>query len=480
VLGDGMTDDSDALQAAFDAGAGKTVIVPPGEYVFTKTLHVDGDNTTIIGYGDATHFVVGNSYSFDSVVWRDGFSYPAIVTEDTTGVAFRDFYLTGNKTEFINQRQFGVAFVDSENGLAENLHVDYLNYNPTLAATYDTMALMVAILRSKDVHVKGGLFEYAGYEAVGMEEAENCTVDGISGYVGWRTLVQTHRGCKQCKIINSHLDQVDKTKAAITMHGGESVASKPIIGVQIRGNTIYGLIAGIDDGEHDIIIDSNYIDAEGIAITSPATETDVIVTGNTIKTTVQAGELLATRLMLDNNIIINTNADAVNGITLALGGSSEGKVVSNNIIDATNTRGINFYTGATGGATIKGNKIKCADMGVYSSQRNLTKFVVDNNEIESGTGTGIYFTGGESGAALSGIKITDNDVKTSGTAISISGYVDDALVRGNKPKGANIGVNLGANITNAWVTLNDLKSCTTGIADAGTTNVSESNRLPAQ
>lgn len=49
--GDGVTDDTAAIQAALNAGGGRTVWFPSGTYLVSETLQIPHDNCTIQGYG---------------------------------------------------------------------------------------------------------------------------------------------------------------------------------------------------------------------------------------------------------------------------------------------------------------------------------------------------------------------------------------------------------------------------------------------
>lgn len=51
AVGDGVTDDTAAIQAALNAGGGRTVWFPSGTYLVSETLHIPHGNCTIQGYG---------------------------------------------------------------------------------------------------------------------------------------------------------------------------------------------------------------------------------------------------------------------------------------------------------------------------------------------------------------------------------------------------------------------------------------------
>lgn len=64
ATGDGVTDDTTAIQAAVTAGAGKTVVLPPGTYLMSGTVTV-GSHTTLRGLG-ATVLIDGAGPAFDA------------------------------------------------------------------------------------------------------------------------------------------------------------------------------------------------------------------------------------------------------------------------------------------------------------------------------------------------------------------------------------------------------------------------------
>lgn len=78
AVGDGIVDDTDALQRAFDHAAGKTVCLEPTTYRTTRTLRVSGHRTSIEGRGALIDFYGhGSAVDFELVSDR---IYPQEIT----------------------------------------------------------------------------------------------------------------------------------------------------------------------------------------------------------------------------------------------------------------------------------------------------------------------------------------------------------------------------------------------------------------
>jgi hypothetical protein len=70
AVGDGVTDDTAAIQSAINSGYGKAVYIPAGTYLVTSTINISGSNITI--YGDGYNSIInrtgnyGNTFYFHS------------------------------------------------------------------------------------------------------------------------------------------------------------------------------------------------------------------------------------------------------------------------------------------------------------------------------------------------------------------------------------------------------------------------------
>jgi hypothetical protein len=498
AVGDGEADDTEALQKAFDDGAGGTVYIPTGVYKITKSLYISS-NTIIEGDGEGSQIILGDGYTLDQKPWRNDNCTPKYVVvvlatrENASNITLRNIRLTGNKTQFVEERCLGIALIDCSNCLVENCISEYNNFKQkTQEEHVQSLGQCIAILRSSNVTIRGGRYEYSGYECIGLEFATDCLVDGVYSGYGWRCSLQLHRGCKNIKIVNNVIwnDSPVYASAALTMHGGESVVDAPVDGVVISNNTIYanvdsdptrnacGAIACIDDGEKNIVIANNHITTNRSGIFTSATDENIVIKGNTIHTTKQGARLLAKNLLFTDNIVINT-CETNSQETIAIGGDSDTVIVANNVIEAENAKGINFFVGAVGGAEIRNNIIKTYAAGIYSSNRSLSKFIASGNHVTNQDDSAIYYIQPASNAKDTYVEIKDNVISNTGASASgiyVNGNVQRPIITGNSIRLATTGIKVAGGVDYALIALNDLVGATTKIsAQSGENNLIVNN-----
>src|SRR5690606_33403694 len=68
-VGDGVTDDTTAIQSALNEGAGGIVFLPPGTYLVSRTLYIP-DNTIFVGAGLNSKIKLSKNHTLDSIPWR--------------------------------------------------------------------------------------------------------------------------------------------------------------------------------------------------------------------------------------------------------------------------------------------------------------------------------------------------------------------------------------------------------------------------
>lgn len=507
------------IQNALDfiATFGGKVIVDIGTYKITGTLWISS-NTILEGLGYASQIVLGDDYELDSVLFRGvAGAYPYICTrENAEYVIVENLRITGNKTQFENKRHFGLGFVDCSDCIAKNVMIDYINYDPTLAETYETMAYGIATMRATNINILGGRFEYGGYESVGIgDDSVNVLCDGIYAKNGWRTSFQVHRGSKNIKLINSIIEETLTTNhATITVHG------------EVDANSIDDLII-----DNCIITETNKVDTTYGAIELVAVYVNRMQVRNCVITAANHGvEIKGTDFYINNCKITAVN----NALQV---GSPTGAKVLNNIITSTAAAGAYFGTNsALLDCSILANKITSKTQGVSTSNSaTLNNFKFNDNEVVSegngfssqASGTGIdikgnKITSGKVGAGAyaiycrtglhSELDISGNKVKslvqdaiavgyatatpvdnkmtikdniidapsTTYAAIEVDGYYTNPTITGNVVLSGALGVKLATAIDTALVTTNDLRRAGTAISDTSSgTNVTTGNYTAA-
>lgn len=482
ATGDGVTDDTVALQSALTAGAGKKVIIPSGTYKITGTLYIKSD-TLVEGQGTGTQIILGDNYTLDSFIWRGlATAYAYMRTEvNSKNVTVKNFKIIGNKTQFENAFHIGFGFVDCENGLAENMVIEYINYSPVLG--HELMGFNIVTIRASDIVIRGGTFSYGGYECVGvLDGSRNVLVDGIYAYIGWRTVFQAHRDTKNVILTNSHIIQRttanSSANAAVTIHGEpdalvENVTiSNNIIDAEVDLNYRAFQLNG-SGGEKNIIMVNNHIVSNGVGLYIPKADgftfrgnyvlcektfayptndsNNVLIEGNTIKTTAALSDGVSIGTGTTNMRIIGNYMECVSkGFALTKGISDI--LIKDNVVSA----GIYVIDG-------------------YSSRSNAVNLRITGNKFTSSGQHGIYMQyEGVDGVALNlRWVIKDNifNVPLTMRAIKINSDVLYAIITGNIVEQAGTGIRITKSADYCIVADNNLAGATVKFYTTGGTGI---------
>lgn len=336
--GDGVTDDTSALQDIFDVGG--VIYIPKGTYIISRTLTVR-DGTMIVGDGlRNTVIKAKNGSSLTAIEWRGTAGaatthstiYPILMTEPNShnitlmgiGVYDDGVYTSGNgktRTGILSFYTDVMSIIDCG---AE--HINWLDPSERTMDFYAEIAgFSLFVLHSTNVRVCGGKYEFGGYESVGTETSHNVYFDNCYIGSGWRCAFQVHRDC-----YNVHLENCT-VRQEIAISDDNRFTSSAVI---LDGRSV--------DGLHDIFIDNNHI--YGIVTTYQggggvkcvlANEYNIFVRGNFIETNfrgVADQEESASGFRNPKNWIITDNM-----ITAPYGiyhRRVKGIIVKNNIIDA--------------------------------------------------------------------------------------------------------------------------------------------------
>lgn len=210
--GDGVTDDTTALQAALDAGAGRSVLIPAGVYK-TSPLNLTASNTHVL-MGPGTRIVVPGSASCFQITGTASEETPlaavattgdsTITTTTTHQLSVGDWVLLksqrdalspdagddwklGHPTGVGNMCYFGewhqVSGVPSATTITVRGAVLFPNYRPN--KTHETSeyarptATIQKISPAENITITGGVVQCAGGSAVNAYWAKSCVVDSL-------------------------------------------------------------------------------------------------------------------------------------------------------------------------------------------------------------------------------------------------------------------------------------------------------------
>lgn len=231
AVGDGVTDDSDAIQAALNEGG--LVYLPAGRYKITKTLTI-GSNTTLMGDGDNSVIFLGDNganltphdWYIDSTTYPQ--YYPYITTVDgASRIKISRIRIEGNTETASTNLHVGIAAESATDVVVEHVSVWKINYFPENAPARPSgqwrTGWNIAFLRSDRIELSHSTVQYGAYECVRIGTcAKNVWVHDCLIEYGWRTGLQVIEGCsgvviERCTLNQDDFDAYD-TNAIITIH----------------------------------------------------------------------------------------------------------------------------------------------------------------------------------------------------------------------------------------------------------------------
>ncbi|WP_373755091.1 glycosyl hydrolase family 28-related protein [Jeotgalibaca porci] len=397
AVGDGVTDDTEAILRALDYGG--FIIVTSGTYLVSGTMRIR-DNTKFICNADNVKFKLAGTYSLSPYAWRQDYLdyYPIFVTpRGTKNVEIHGLELEGSDT-FTDHIQVGLAIETAEDVLIKNCKVNKINYHPGQAPPRPSGQFRtgwnIAIFRSKNVEVANTEAFYGGYECIRVGDL----CDGVKihhskfGY-GWRTVFQILKGSKNIEFSDNDVVQDDfdtnDTHASLTFH---STADDPIDNVRILRNNIKAkLYLENPSGPFAISCVDNY----------------------------------------SRNFTFEDNTIESNG----------------------------YLIGFNGGGTLEliRNKGKAQDTGFAINNHGLRKLVIEDNDIDTTQKSCVLIN--SLTTVLRRVRIKDNDFKTASTnnAVTFGGTADilSPLISGNAVEQSGNAVYLSPNVKKAIVAHND-------------------------
>ena len=392
AIGDGVADDTDAINAAIAATtAGQTLFFPKAEYVVSDEftllvpMIVEGRNAVII----TTETVVFNFTELDGVKFS-GLTLVGpggtVASSPTTDGAITGTYSDHVIVKDCDISEFctGISITYSDNVRLENNHVyNYLAYGLMLSKTNNFIVTKNTVHDSLATGVTNTYCLSATGNATRRQNNSIISENIFYNNAAWSAFMS--HGVEKLIISNNHIyncrNGIDLTNDDYT-----------IANVVIEGNYIEGTGTDAYDGVNGM--------NNGIALiaSGDADITDILIRGNIVKgfsrfnSGAQANaqiqlQSVSNAVITGNNLYTHTGVNAIR-TSIWISGESSRVVVNGNIIVSYNTAGVSL-SGITGDGIIVTSNVMSIASGI----------------------TGVVL----SGSTINGLKIKDNLVSGGGT-----------------------------------------------------------------
>ena len=283
AIGDGVADDTVAINNALQDAQGKILYVPSGTYLFSGTLTVKS-GTHVIGCGKESLFKLSNTFNLTAYSWRPelgdkyNYRYPMIRTEaNSYGCIIENISIEGQKNTFKDENEDGLCIAGS-NHIVRNVIVTDANYFPSQFSGRNciTPCYGINIIDSDTVTVENCSVDKCGYEGIGTERASNITVINCKCGICNQTGLQVHASSKAVRFINCEVTMTER--ASITFDADTDAEMEDIIvdGCSCGKGAVF--VAG---GEKNITLSNNRFRG-GISCNNGTYRDKIKIVNNTI------------------------------------------------------------------------------------------------------------------------------------------------------------------------------------------------------
>ncbi|MER7370317.1 right-handed parallel beta-helix repeat-containing protein, partial [Nonomuraea wenchangensis] len=477
ATGDGATDDTAAIQAALNAGKGRTVYLPPGTYLVSNMLSVFSRTTVLatpatVVKRTAGPALLGNGVlgDFTATKW-DGESDIVIqggvwdvnagaVSASAVGfglshgtnirvhdLTIRDVQrhhaieLCGVKSVRIaNCRFLGFSDPDGNRGYSEAIQMDYAG-GPSHFGLFGAPDFYGC----QDIEVSGC---YCGPSNILPSFPRLAgSHGGPNGHqhTGLRVVGNYAEGCTEWAIrVYDWLDALIEGNQIVNGGGGIQIGPagvQPSANIIVRGNSLRGL-KGVQEAA------GRPADAAiCVGRLNEARTSRLIIEGNIVQDVKMEGIAV---FRTDHAVVSGNHTARTAGVGIRINNSPR-TVVSGNTIEQPGKEGIVAHLGSNGSVII-GNIVK--DSGAYGigiTDQISDVAVRDNTVLGAGTTAG----------TVAGLRVSNNANRTS--------LVGNTVRRRGSGNEAAYGLSITAACTGTWYTGNDLRdSGATGpVSDSG-------------
>lgn len=374
ALGDGVTDDTAAIQAAVDGlpAIGGTIYFPPGTYLFTTTVFLPS-NTTVKGDGPATIMkaIAGANWVLNTV-----------------GTST---YTTGSiRVLFLNENWDSDPIVD-ENYLFADFAVDL-----DTAASVQRKAFC-SMISARNTEFRG-ITTRGGGAVISHLHTENSNVHDCMFLDFHSSATDHYSGFKNAIVNNNYLRQtaVSSNNPAIQFTGtnndntdntsdGVICAGNKVLCTGTYLNNVGGIsitAAGVGGTVNNVLIAHNDIDMDGLAaggIVCYGGGDNWRIIGNTVRNVADYNCIIAfsnglgtpTRVQILGNRVIDCTRTS-GGATLVSVTADGSTLIDNDLLDCTATTGAAITDAAGVGYLRSGNTSGSTLTNVYTTSGTVT------------------------------------------------------------------------------------------------------------
>lgn len=425
AIGDGVTDNSVAIQAAVDAISGSEsgiLVIPAGTFYIASTVNLTS-NITIVGAGKGltvlkgalrtapnTHQVSSNIFTGTSVsnvvlkgITFDGSARPVFYAGDLPAKALVDFETSTNITvEDCDFKGFIYSLVGTETAGESSYKLGALF---AYASSYITVKNVEYVAPTY-----GNLLMFI--------ECTNIMVDGAKSTFATSPTASTNEtplniwgdDCQYVTIQNCEFAQC--VGSAINLGGKGSFL--------IKSNRIYNIQSGVGGGID--LSNENWVSA------TPPDMYNVIIDGNTftdVQSTVQVGDVRSGENITTHEIVISNNAYQMSvGGTFGnfLIGNSDFAVISNNSFNGASIQlNYNNICSVEGNTMYGRQQTGETGISVFCRASTTKSYSYIRKNILSDFGNGVLTVYGFYAAPYTNIVYTDNDMLYTGSYVPANG-----------------------------------------------------------